>query len=48
MLGTVKQKAQALDVCHILKFLVLKAGTRCSLVVKALCYKPEGRRFHTQ
>jgi hypothetical protein len=25
-----------------------KVGARGSVVVKALCYKPEGRRFETQ
>jgi hypothetical protein len=33
---------------HIYSVYVFALGTRGSVVVKALCYKPEGRGFETR
>jgi hypothetical protein len=37
-----------LCIVPVLIVIILNMGTRCSIVVKALCYKPEDRGFDTR
>jgi hypothetical protein len=41
------RELERIVICYVVNFLkhMLSPGTRCSVVVKVLCYKPEGRGF---
>jgi hypothetical protein len=48
MMIMVKQKNTRKNIRELIKLLPVYVGARGSVVVKALCYKPEGRGFDTR